>query len=163
MNTLVVEGENSITIPFAPGLFQNLQALELVNLQNVQDASLTLYRLKLKELKFINCYTISGFGVKILASAVGQTLLSLTLNQCDRVCDSGLSDLKLRFPCLTYLDISGCRNLSKDFLARNYRYLPYPKLKRLILKGCPRFIEPGVSDVLQQIRQLVSNKLLIDI
>lgn len=122
--------------------FPNLQHLESLELQDVRD--------------------IWGEELPELSKSVGKTLRYLGLADQNFLKDRHLQDLACMFPVLRNLDLSRCLQISDAILVEWYikhGESRWPKLRKLVLKGC----EQITQEVVDFVRLKTRNQLLIDL
>lgn len=106
--------------------------------------------------------TIKGNELLFLSEKVGKTLRHLGLPRQHQITDDHLRDLAGMFPALTTLDLSQCADITDAILVEWYikhDKREWPKLRKLVLKGCQ-----GIAHkVVDSVRLKTRNQLLIDL
>lgn len=116
----------------------------------------------LEWLKLNECQKITGGDLLELCQSVGKTLQHLIVAGLWYVTDAHLRDLERLLPVLRTLDLSGCMPEISDAILVEW-YIKdgekrWPKLRRLVLKGCGRITQKVVDSV----RLKTRNQLLIE-
>lgn len=115
----------------------------------------------LEWLNLTGCCSLTGEELYGLSVLVGKTLRHLSLAKLSLITDTDLRDLVSMFPVLRSLNLSRCLDISDAILVEWYiknDKLRWPKLRRLILKGCDQISQEVISSV----RHKTRNQLLID-
>lgn len=97
-----------------------------------------------------------------LSEKVGRTLCYLGLGKIPSITNNDLRDLAVMFPVLRTLDLTECSKITDALLVEWYikqKRSEWPKLRKLILKGC----EEITVDVVNSVRLKTRNQLLVDL
>ena len=133
----------------------------VIPLKNLSLQSLpTLHNLEWLELK--HCLHIANNQLLVLSDRVGKALRYLGLAKQPLVEDSDLRDLAGMFPVLKTLDLSECHQITDALLVEWYikhSNTEWPKLRKLVLKGCKEITQ----EVVDSVRLKTRNQLLIDL
>ena len=116
----------------------------------------------LEWLELNSCRGISGDQLHFLSQKVGKTLCYLGLAQIPMITNNNLRELAIMFPVLRTLDLSACSRITDALLVEWYikhNRNEWPKLRKLILKGC----EEISVDVVNSVRLKTRNQLLVDL
>lgn len=116
----------------------------------------------LEWLELNSCRGISGDQLHFLSQKVGKTLCYLGLVQIPMITNNNLRELAIMFPVLRTLDLSICSRITDALLVEWYikhNRNEWPKLRKLILKGC----EEISVDVVNSVRLKTRNQLLVDL
>ena len=116
----------------------------------------------LEWLDLSSCLRIRGDQLPILSDKVGKSLRYLGLAKMPHFTDNDLRDLPVLFPVLRTLDLSGCAQITDAVLVEWYMKHDkneWPKLRKLILKGC----EGITKEVVHSVRLKTRNQLLVDL
>lgn len=116
----------------------------------------------LEWLELNSCRGISGDQLHFLSQKVGKTLCYLGLAQIPMITNNNLRELAIMFPGLRTLDLSACLRITDALLVEWYikhNRNEWPKLRKIILKGC----EEISVDVVNSVRLKTRNQLLVDL
>ena len=106
--------------------------------------------------------TMDRDGIYFLSQKLGKTLLYLSLPRQLLITDDHLRDLAAMFPVLRTLDLSRGIYLTDAILVEWYikhDEIEWPKLRKLVLKGCRKITQ----EVVDCVRLKTRNQLLIDL
>ena len=104
---------------------------------------------------------VKGNELLLLSEKVGKTLRYLGLPRERQITDDHLRDLAGMFPALRTLDLSQCADITDAILVEWYikhDKSEWPKLRKLVLKGCQGITQ----EVVDSVRLKTRNRLLID-
>jgi hypothetical protein len=102
-------------------------------------------------LKSITLQNCPNLDIAALPDVEMYKVSHLDISRNNKVCDQFLEDISTRFPNLTFLNLSDCRDISDDGLVNLSNSLCFTGLQSLILNGCDRLSDFGVAEALEKL------------
>ncbi|XP_078591367.1 uncharacterized protein LOC144870717 isoform X1 [Branchiostoma floridae x Branchiostoma japonicum] len=132
----------------------NVKSLDLAS-TNCKNTCLEHMPSGLESLDLRDCYSVSGIGLQSLSDRAGPNMKHLGLALCNRVSNHPLSMLHTMFPNLETLDLSSCRCVTQDTLAK---LLKLEKLRWLGLRGCTQL----TLEAVQKMQEMSGNRIRVE-
>ncbi|XP_066282138.1 F-box/LRR-repeat protein 14-like [Branchiostoma lanceolatum] len=132
----------------------NVKSLDLAS-TNCKNTCLEHMPGGLESLDLRDCYSVSGIGLQSLSDRAGPNMKHLGLALCNRVSNHPLSMLHTMFPNLETLDLSSCRCVTQDTLAK---LLKLEKLRWLGLRGCTQL----TLEAVQKMQEMSGNRIRVE-
>eukprot|EP00112_Aurelia_sp_Birch-Aquarium-sp1_P022138 Seg6136.1 transcript_id=Seg6136.1/GoldUCD/mRNA.D3Y31 product="hypothetical protein" protein_id=Seg6136.1/GoldUCD/D3Y31 len=160
----MVKRKDNIIDLLVQGNLKNLRSLEIGHQwegsPSGKNLTLMLSKVRnLNELKLHSQNMLENKAVDQISANSRTTLKVLWFDDCKNIDDHCLFDLKARFPSLTHLTVTECRDVKGTFLSQNYQSIStMPRLQY-----CKCYLNEKDSEfvvnIFKRMRQMTNNKI----